>query len=109
MARRTVRIDFTEEYARRYWTKSGHHARFPGVTRAWFALLREWVLQTVRATQGTMEDRDRAMVAIVLPETPQPQPAYPQIHPIFPAHLRNNIHALAPPVSRLTLTGCFTP
>jgi hypothetical protein len=56
MARRVV-LDWDEEIARVWWTwGSGSAAPYPGRRRAWFAFLREWVMDSLesvfRAVRG---------------------------------------------------------
>jgi hypothetical protein len=59
MPRRVIHLEWNEDYARVWW-KFGHDAPtaapFPGVRRAWFAFLREWVLDTVDTVYRAVRD-----------------------------------------------------
>lgn len=84
MARRVV-LEWTEEIARVWW-KWGHDAPtsapFPGVRRAWFAFLREWVMDTLESVFRVVRGRGESEVSplaqylrIVVPTLPPTQHA----------------------------------
>lgn len=81
MARRIV-LQWTEETARVWW-KWGHDAPtsapFPGVRRAWFAFLREWVMDTLDNVFRVCRSRGESEVSplpqylrVVVPTLPPP-------------------------------------
>ena len=99
MARRIV-LEWTEETARVWW-KWGHDgsaAPFPGVRRAWFAFLREWVMDTLESVFHVVRGRGESEVSplaqylrIVVPTLP----TVPRVHKTHAMHGAASI--LAPP------------
>lgn len=98
MARRIV-LEWNEEAARVYWKWSGGSAApFPGVRRAFFAFLREWVLDAVetvyRVVRGRSESEPNPLpqyLRIVVPTLP-PAPHVGRTHAMHGA-----ASILAPP------------